>query len=147
MKSVFAVTASFMFLVFGFIKTAEIKKSYYCLEEICRFIIFIKEEIRYKSSSVLMLREQFINQKYRFVFWNDEKIGISKLCDGNINALFDDFCIKLGTSDVTGQIALCEQYGELFAKMKTEKEKTIPSKSKIYLAFSLLLSLCTLVVL
>ncbi len=145
MKVFSVITISLVVVFIGFNKINEIKNTMGCYGEICRLINFIKDEIRIKRTPLEELKLLFNSEKNKYIGWTEKGIFLKVFCPENAKRLFYDYCSSLGTTDVPGQISLCEEYGEKFKILRNEAENTVPSKIKTYVAFTALFCVCTLV--
>ncbi len=146
MKYIFVVGLSALILISVIKECVRQTKSNKALEEILKIISIFKSEIRYRKSDYSELMTICETAKLKYLKADDN----FSFCGNTVNSLytddFTDFLNRIGTTDVEGQLSLCDEYSEKFMsylKEGKEKEKT---GGRVNLALSALGSLGVIVV-
>lgn len=146
MSGVYSAVFALLFIIFGVIKVTEYKKSASAVDEVCRFIIFVKNNIRYKNSTYEMLLSEAENENFKYIEISKNNAVLNKAAGNDALNEYKSFLSKLGTSDTESQLNLCDEYCERFEIIRKNKFEVLPSKIKVCTALSALSALCILII-
>lgn len=113
---------------FGFLKAEELSAKVKELTMLGDFLCDIKENIRYSATPANKLLEN-LKEKYAVIFSSKNK---------DTNSILDEFISSFGTSDISGQISLCDNLkSKLDIRLDFAKKEAM-DKGKIYKTLGLL---------
>ena len=121
------------------------KKKRLILEEFVRFVMYVKGEIHYRSPDIESLLESASQQMYSYLTFSGYNVYSDNMCDEKTKKEFSEFINRLGTTDTYGQMALCEEYLNIFTETLNEIKQNEKSKIQTSAALSLLGSMCVLI--
>ncbi len=145
MKTFIVFFTAFSFLGIGIYDVLKQKRKTYVLDEIVRFVSFIKGELHYRISDFETLVESAKKQKYRYIKFDVLKIYPDECCDETVKSEFLQFVNRIGTTDTDGQIALCDEYISRFSEKLSERKVNEKSKIQVNAALSVLSALCVII--
>ena len=126
MKMFFSLVMAISFVYFCVCDSQKQKNKTRLLDEVVRFIGFVKSELNYRNSDYESLYEISRGEGYKYITFEDKKIGLDRCADDKVSAEFSAFIEKIGTTDGEGQLSMCEEYRERFAdilEVQRQKEK------------------------
>ena len=145
MKFVLVLCVAFSFLAVGIYDVFKEKRKTVALDEIVRFVSFIKGELRYRTSDFETLVDSAKKQKYQYIKFDGLKILPDDFCDETVKSEFFQFINRIGTTDADGQISLCDEYISRFSEMLTQRKQKEKSKIQVNTALSVLSALCVII--
>ena len=145
MKFVMVLCVALMFLAVGIYDVFKEKRKTVALDEIVRFVSFIKGELRYRTSDFETLVDSAKKQKYQYIKFDGLKILPDDFCDETVKSEFFQFINRIGTTDADGQISLCDEYISRFSEMLTQRKQKEESKIQVNTALSVLSALCVII--
>lgn len=145
MKFVMVLCVALMFLAVGIYDVFKEKRKTVALDEIVRFVSFIKGELRYRTSDFETLVDSAKKQKYQYIKFDGLKILPDDFCDETVKSEFFQFINRIGTTDADGQISLCDEYISRFSEMLTQRKQKEKSKIQVNAALSVLSALCVII--
>ena len=145
MKFVLVMCVAFSFLAVGIYDVLKEKRKTVALDEIVRFVSFIKGELRYRTSDFETLVDSAKKQKYQYIKFDGLKILPDDFCDETVKSEFFQFINRIGTTDADGQISLCDEYISRFSEMLTQRKQKEESKIQVNTALSVLSALCVII--
>lgn len=129
MKTFFVLLLASGFLVSGVLNVLKQIKNTGAIDEIVRFILLVKTELRYKASEYESIYLSGKAQNYKYISFLDGEIYANKSIGKNLAKEFNSFIGKIGTTDEVGQLTLCDEYKERFEeeliKMKSNEKQKI----------------------
>lgn len=131
------------FVLLGVKRVCSIKRNTYTLYEILSFISTVKNNIRFSNMSYENLIEEAKKEDYKYINFN-ENITASCYVDKKVKADFTCFVNKIGTTDETGQLALCDEYTEKFKRYYNESVSGEKSRVNVVGAICILSVVCSL---
>lgn len=121
------------------------KRKTHILDEILRFIQLIKSEIRYRAPDIESLLNIAQKQGFNYIYFEKSRVKLHDCCDGRVKNEFLSFLNRIGTTDVSGQIALCDEFFSLFSEFQEERKRSEKSKIQVNTALSVLGALCVII--
>lgn len=140
------ILASLLILFAGGVDIYRQKKKRFVLDEIVRFVLFVKGEIHYRSPDLESLLKSAREQNYSYLTFSGYQVGSDNICDETVKREFSEFINRLGTTDTTGQLALCDEYSNRFSERLNELKQNEKSKIQTSAALSILGSVCVLII-
>ena len=137
----------------GFIITNRLLTKAKQLKSIILMIKITKQKILYNKETVYKILKGFSTNDYDFLFKNT--FDYNEICFNNNMLLIDNeqkttlyeyFC-SLGTTDVSGQVAHCENYIDLFSNYLSKCEKENSKKINLYPSLFILLGMLIVLIL
>ena len=111
------------------------------------FSRLVKNEIRFKNAPYSVLAETVKNENFKYISFDGEKFNLDSHAEKELKDAFYGFISKIGTTDVCGQLEMCEEYSERLLKIRDSACEKSGSKIKVCGALSALISLCALLML
>lgn len=145
MKFVMVLCVALTFLAVGIYDVLKEKRKTIALDEIVRFVTFIKGELHYRTSDFENLVNSAKKQKYQYIKFDGLKILPDDFCDETVKSEFFQFINRIGTTDADGQISLCDEYISRFSEMLTQRKQKEKSKIQVNTALSVLSALCVII--
>lgn len=145
MKTVIVFFVAFSFLAVGIYDVFKEKRKTVALDEIVRFISFIKGELHYRTSDFETLVNSAKKQKYQYIKFDGLKITPDEFCEETVKSEFFQFVNRIGTTDTDGQISLCNEYISRFSDLLTQRKQNEKSKIQVNTALSVLSALCVII--
>ncbi len=146
MKVVFVLSLAFLVLLFGASETFKQIKINKTLEEALKIISLFKNEIRFRQSDFSQLLDVYKNENFKYIKINGHfKIEDVKI-DEPFAEDFNDFLGRVGTTDLEGQLSLCDEFLEKFTSYLIDGKEKEKNNGRINLALSALGSLSVIVV-
>ncbi len=145
MKTVIVLCVAISFLGIGAYDVFKERRKTVSLDEIVRFVSFIKGELHYRTSDFETLVNSAKKQKYQYIKFDGLKILADDFCDESVKSEFFQFINRIGTTDTDGQISLCDEYISRFSEMLTERKQNEKSKIQVNTALSVLSALCVII--
>ena len=145
MKTVIVFFVAFSFLAVGVYDVFKEKRKTVALDEIVRFISFIKGELHYRTSDFETLVNSAKKQKYQYIKFDGLKIIPDEFCEKTVKSEFFQFVNRIGTTDTDGQISLCDEYISRFSDLLTQRKQNEKSKIQVNTALSVLSALCVII--
>lgn len=115
------------------------------LDEIVRFVFFIKNELHYSRSDFETLSEMAQKQNFGCIKFDNGNIKTDAFCGEKVGREFTGFVSLIGTTDVDGQIALCDEYLRRFSEMAQENRQKEKSRIQVNAALSVLGAVCVII--
>ena len=115
------------------------------LDEIVKLISFLKSELYYKTSDFYSLCESAEKNGYKYIDFSHNKITLTKCKNEQIIKDFEGFTSRIGTTDATGQIALCDEYLIRFGEKFRENKAKEKDKIQINAALSMLAAITVII--
>lgn len=135
---------SLCFILLGVNRILSIKRNTLALYEAIQFINTIKTNIRFSSMDYEGLIEKAKKEKFSFIEFGNS-ITISKCVGEKVQREFLSFTEKIGTTDIIGQISICDEYIEKFKELYNESVKLEKGKVNVVGALSVLSVVCVLI--
>jgi hypothetical protein len=145
MKNAIVFFLAFVLLTTGVYEVFRQKRKTRVIEEILSFVLLVKNEIRYRAPDIETLLKIAQKQNYSYMYFKDGKVTLYENCDGRVKSEFLNFFNRLGTTDTTGQISLCDEFSSLFNKLLEERKENEKSKIQVNTALSVLSALCVII--
>lgn len=145
MKTMFVVALSGSFLLFGAFNILNQIKNTNALDEIVRFIGLVKTEVRYRSAEYNDIYLKGKAQNYKYLFFSDGEIYVDKAVGDKYSEEFKSFIKKIGTTDETGQISICDEYRERFREYLKSRKLKEKEKLQVNTALSIMGALTVLI--
>ncbi len=145
MKTVVVISVALTFLGIGAYDIFKQKSKTSILDEIVRFVCFIKGELHYRTSDFDSLIDSAKKQKYKYIGFEKSNIFLEDSVDVYVKNEFYEFVSRIGTTDTDGQIALCDEYINRFSEKLTERKQNEKSKIQVNAALSVLSALCVII--
>lgn len=145
MKTIFVLFIAISFLSFGFFNVIRQIKVTKALDEIVRFINFVKTELNYKKSEFLHIYSIGKKQKYKYLSFSDGQIYADDAVGTEIIEEFNSFVKKIGTTDQEGQLSLCDEYKSRFEELLINKKSKGKEKLQVNTALSIFGALTVLI--
>ena len=123
MKNVMVFFLAFTLLFTGIYEVFRQKRKTRVIEEILDFVFLVKNEIRYRAPDTETLLKMGQKENYDYIFFEDNKVTLYENSDVRVSDEFVSFVNRLGTTDTTGQISLCDEYSFVFAKLLEERKE------------------------
>jgi hypothetical protein len=144
MNIVVSFAMAFCFVLLAINKIINIRRGTQTLYEAVKFINLVKNNIRFSMMDYNNIIECSKNEGFSYVNFN-EQITLSDYVDERKQAEFLAFTKKIGTTDETGQIALCEEYQERFKEFYKESANKEKSRVNVIGAIGILSVVCVLI--
>lgn len=144
MNIVVSFAMAFCFILLAINKIINIRRGTQTLYEAVKFINLVKNNIRFSMMDYNNIIECSKNEGFSYVNFN-EQITLSDYVDERKQAEFLAFTKKIGTTDETGQIALCEEYQERFKEFYKESANREKSRVNVIGAIGILSVVCVLI--
>ncbi len=129
------------FLLLGINRISTIKKSTSALNEAVSFITMVKNNIRFSMMDYDNLIECAKKEGYLYISF-ENGVALSKNTTRKAQADFLRFINKIGTTDETGQLTLCDEYLERFKGYYNESASNEKGRVKVVGALSALSVVC-----
>ena len=120
------------------------KRNTLTLYEAIKFINFVKNNIRFLSMDYDSLIESAKKENYSYLDFSDG-VSISKYVGEKVQREFLNFTGKIGTTDSSGQLSICDEYIEIFKEFYKESVKNEKGKVNVVGAISVLSVVCVLI--
>ncbi len=143
--NIVVIFSAVLLLVAGGVDIYKQKRKTCALDEVVRFVLFVKSELHYRTPDIENLFSSAKKQNYSYITFNKSGVQPDALCDEEIKKEFTEFVGRLGTTDTDGQLALCDEYANRFTERLTERKLKEKSKIQISAALSVLSAMCVLV--
>lgn len=144
MKITVVLTAALL-LIAGGVDIYKQKRKTCVLDEIVRFVLYVKSELHYRTPDLETLFECAGKQNYSYLKFSSCNVQPDDMCDEGIKKELAEFVSRLGTTDTDGQLALCDEYAARFSEKLLERKHSEKSKIQISAALSILSAMCVLV--
>ncbi|MBR2877058.1 MAG: hypothetical protein IKC01_07965 [Clostridia bacterium] len=144
MNSVKVCIVACCVLLAGINRIMNIKKCSKALYEAIRFINLTKNNIRFSSMDYDGLVESGKKEGFSFISF-DGNISISDCVGEKLKNEFESFVRKIGTTDETGQMSICDEYIEQFKNYYNEYKKNEKGKINVVGALSAFCVVCILI--
>ena len=124
------------------------KKSVLCklklnfIKETCDFILLCKEMIRYSRAEVKSICRISVKKFPSLSFLR----GIEGKCYGYESEIAE-FMMQIGSSDITGQLDMCQRYYDFFKNEYDKKKEELEKESKVYKALGIFAGTAIIVIL
>jgi hypothetical protein len=142
----FAVlSVALTFLGMGAYDILKQKRTIGVLDEIVRFLNFIKGEIHYRTPAIDSLIDYAKKQKYKYIDFENTNIILNESVDLWVKDEFSGFVNRIGTTDTAGQLALCDEYISRFSEKLSESKQNEKSKIQVKAALSVMGALCVII--
>ena len=115
------------------------------LDEIVRFVMYVRGELHYRSPDLESLFASAGKQNYSTITFGTYSADCGRFCDIDSKKDFNEFISRLGTTDSDGQLKLCDEYYERFSVRLSDLRLKEKSKVQTSAALSILASICVLV--
>lgn len=145
MKDALVFFIAFVLLGTGIYDVFRQKRKTRVLEEILSFIMFVKNEIRYRAPDIETLFRIAQQQNYSYIYFKDNKVKLCDNCDSKAENDFLRFLNRLGTTDTSGQISLCDEFLAVFTELLEHRKQNEKSKIQVNTALSVLSALCVII--
>ena len=143
--NVVVIFTAVLLLVAGGVDIYKQKCKTCVLDEIVRFVLYVKSELHYRTPDIENLFDSAIKQNYSYLYFDESGVKVDAVCDEGVRKEFSEFVGRLGTTDTDGQLALCDEYSNRFAGRLIERKQKEKSKIQISAALSVLSAMCVLV--
>lgn len=137
MKAIGIVALVLCIVYAGAMQINEIKKKSVMLDEIIRFIHFLRTEMNYKATDFYTLCRKAEEKEYKYISF-EENVCLNRCTIGEINNAFSEFVSNIGTTDNQGQIELCDVYIYQFSEMAQKSKNNERGKIRVSAAISVL---------
>ena len=142
--TVFVVAIAIVF--FGIYDFLKYKRSVSALEEAVKLFNLFKNEIRYKGSDYYALCNAGEKESFKYLHFDNTTISVSDIYDERIKTEFSYFAEKIGTTDVEGQLSVCNQAVERLNEFLKEYRKKESSKLQVNMSLSILGALSMIII-
>jgi hypothetical protein len=129
------------FLLLGINRISSIKKNTCALNDALSFITMVKNNIRFSMMDYESLIECGKKEGYSYISF-ENGVTLSKYAAKKAQADFLCFINKIGTTDETGQLMLCDEYLERFKGYYNESASNEKGRVKVVGALSVLSVVC-----
>lgn len=144
MNIIGSLCLSFCFVILGVNRVVNIKRNTLSLYEAIIFINMVKNNIRFSSMNYENLIECGKKEKFSFINF-DDGVNLSKYVNEKVRREFSGFVNKIGTTDSTSQLSLCDEYIERFKAFYNESVCNEKSKVNVVISISVLSVVCVLI--
>ena len=144
MNVIFSLIISFCFILLGVNRILGVKRNTKTLYEAVKFINLVKNNIRFSSMDYDNLIENAKKEQFSFIDFEDG-VSLVGCIDENLQKEFLCFLEKIGTTDVSGQLSICDEYIEHFKGFYNESVKGEKGKVSVIGAISVLSVVCVLI--
>lgn len=134
-----------LFIISGVVNVAKQTKVTNALDEIIRFISLVKTEVHYTTADFEKIFLKGKAQKYKYLVFSDNQIYLNKSVGESFCDEFNGFINKIGTTDESGQINICEEYKERFDDVLTKRKEKEKEKMQVNTALSFFGALIVLI--
>lgn len=145
MKTVLIMLFSSSFLVAGFLNVLRQIRNTTALDEIVRFINLVKTEVHYRTADYEDIYLKGKMQNYNYLSFSDGKIYVDKTVGETCANEFGDFVDRIGTTDESGQLSLCDEFKERFSEYLKNRKLKEKEKIQVNAALSVLGALTVLI--
>lgn len=145
MKILCVLTLVSLILFIGFQEIMKEKNTLNTLDEIVKLISFFKSELYYKTSDFYSLCELAEKNGYKYIDFSQNKIILNRCRDDSVVRDFNGFTSRIGTTDATGQIALCDEYLTRFGEKFRENKAREKDRAQINAALSMLAAITVII--
>lgn len=145
MKTLFVMLLSGGFLVSGVLNILNQIKKTGALDEIVRFIVLVKTELRYKTAEYDAIYSKGKAQNYKYLSFSDGEIYAPKSIGVDLTEEFKGFIKKIGTTDEAGQLTICDEYKERFEEALENRKSREKEKIQVNAALSVFGALTVLI--
>ncbi len=145
MKIVFILILVGIVVGVGILNFSEQRKITMTLDEIVRFISFVKAELNYRSTDFDNLFLKGEKQNYKFISFSGGDIMADSSIGKRYSEEFSAFVSGIGTTDETGQLALCDEYSSRFCRYFDERRVKEKEKIQVNAAVTVLGAVCVFV--
>ncbi|MGN1317071.1 MAG: hypothetical protein ACI4VW_08445 [Acutalibacteraceae bacterium] len=136
MKTLLVILLACGFLISGGINVLNQIKNTGTLDEIMRFIVLVKTELRYKTAEYDAIYSKGKAQNYKYLSFSDGEIYAPESIGVDLNEEFKEFIKKIGTTDEAGQLTLCDEYKERFEEALENRRSREKEKIQVNAALS-----------
>lgn len=144
MNIIGSLCLSFCFILLGVNRVLNIKRNTLSLYEAVKFINMVKNNIRFSSMNYDDLIECGKKEKFSFINFS-EGVKLSEYTTEKARQEFSGFVNKIGTTDSTSQLSLCDEYIERFKAFYNESVCNEKSKVNVVISISVLSVVCVLI--
>lgn len=145
MKTIFVVFMASAFLFSGIFNVLRHIKITETLDEIVSFINLAKAELHYRTADYEHIYMRGKEQNYNYLSFSGDEIYINDGIDTKLNEEFKGFIKRIGTTDETGQINLCEEYKSRFEDLLISRKSKEKEKLQVNTALSVFGALSVLI--
>ena len=145
LKILFVVALSGLVLVSGAVNCARRVRVTNALDEIVRFINFVKAELHYRAAEYDSLLSRASLQNYKYLSFLNGQIYLCKDVDEPLRTEFNGFLARIGTTDDVGQLSLCDEYKQRFEQLLTKRRAEEKSKLQVNTALSVFGAMAVLI--
>lgn len=145
MKTAFVLFIAFLFLALGFFNVIRQIKITKTLDEIVRFVNFVKTEMNYRKSEFLHIYSIGEKQNYKYLSFSEGQIYADDAVGIGIIEEFNSFIKKIGTTDQEGQMSLCDEYKSRFEELLINRKSKDKEKLQVNTALSVFGALTVLI--
>ncbi len=115
------------------------------LDEIVRFINFVKTEVHYRTAGYEDIYQKAKAQNYKYLSFSEGEIYVNKAVDVKLTEEFNGFIKKIGTTDEAGQISICDEYKERFEELLINRKSKEKERLQVNTALSVFGALAVLI--
>jgi hypothetical protein len=144
MNIIFSLFISLCFILLGVNRILGVKRNTKALYEALQFINLVKNNIRFSSMDYENLIENAKKEQFSFISF-EEGVRFSGCASENPQKEFSCFLEKIGTTDILGQMSICDEYIERFKGFYNESVKNEKGKVNVIGALSVLSVVCVLI--
>ncbi len=138
MNGIIAVFSGFFIVMLGLNDCIKYRKNIRALQELLSFIDVLKNDIVFKKSSFPELLAAVEKEAYSFIKVKEGAFFLDGCTDKNAVNEFKSFTSKIGTTDDTGQISLCDSSKAYFQRLYNEMCSKEKSKMQVNLSLGIL---------
>ncbi len=138
MKTFFSLVMAISFVYFCVCDSKKQKNKTRLLDEVVRFVGFVKSELNYRNSDYESLYEISRGEGYKYITFENKKIGLDGCAEDKVSAEFSAFIQKIGTTDGEGQLSMCDEYRERFADILNVQRQKEKEKLRVNTAVSVM---------
>lgn len=121
------------------------KRTTSALDDVLRFAELIKSELRFHRADFDTIYDSGKKQRYGGIVFENGEIKLAEFVGGKYADDFNAFISRIGTTDESGQLALCDEYCARFLSAVNERKKEEKSKIQVNTALGVLGALCVLI--
>ncbi len=143
LRIIAGICFSVLAITYGYKKSYDSLNKIRFLKELCDFITYCKEMIRYSRNDIKSIFNRASKKYASLAFLNDSQ---SSSCLYGYESEIEEFLSLLGKSDLSGQLQLLERYETYFNKEYQSKKEDIKKESKIFKALGIFAGSAVLVI-
>ena len=145
LKTVFVVLLALAFLSTGALNILKQIKITGAADEIIRFINLVRTEVHYTTADYENIFLKGKQQNYKYISFCNNEIYLDKSVGSGLASDFCGFIGKIGTTDYSGQLNICDEYKFRFEEALKKRRENENKKIQVNTALSLFGALSVLI--